>query len=35
MSFAIVRDATGVPVHELPIQPEAVLEGLKERRAEL
>ena len=28
-----VRDATGVHVYELPIQPETVLEGLKERRA--
>jgi CO/xanthine dehydrogenase Mo-binding subunit len=28
-----VRDATGVPVYDLPIQPETVLEGLKARRA--
>ncbi len=29
-----VRDATGVPIHELPIRPEQVLRGLRAARAE-
>ena len=29
-----VRDATGVPVYELPIRPEHVLRGLRARRSD-